>query len=400
MEHRKYAVARYPQSQARPSGEPRIDIFDQTDQQVTDIWDSNDFYSKVHLNLDWLKALMAKQPNKLAPKPIEKKARPEGYTLSEDGHTLLKVWSNVTHLVIPLGVTKIAREAALNHLYLEEVVIPPTVKIIGDKALAGCYNMQRVSIQLGPGPLQTETFRADAFKNTTGVLEIRVSGTEDRPSSLDSGIFAESKFHEVRILPENNHSSYAIGDGCFKDCHDLTRLTLGYGCSEIRSEAFFRCTSLEEVWIPRTVQWIDWEAFSHCKNIRKFEFDPASELTDSAGCCFYDNQYVTELKIPDSCKYIMIQAFCELPNLKTLVLPAGLKYLGVPPVVLYNNGDRGEDDEYEPHDYLFDRDERNLWPKDLHVYFKGTREQWDKLTQYFTDDEKRLLNANLACLGR
>lgn len=402
MEHRKYAVARYPQDLARPSGDPRIDIFDQNDNQVTEIWDSNDFYSKVHLNLDWLKKLMAEQPNKLISKK-EVKVQGAGYTLSEDGQTLMSIDRNLTRLVIPEGVTEIARGAGFAHTNLQQLVIPATVKKIGFNAFTHCTGLQKVSITLAPGEdsLSTTDYHSVPFGKCTGSLDIIATGKDDNPSQISYALFTKSSFKDIQIIGQTADSRFVIMESAFSDCKALENLTIGEGCTEIYNEAFFNCENLKAVFIPSTVTWLGMEVFSHCKNIRTFEFAKGSQLGAIDTACFYDNAYVTKIEIPDGCSQIAEQGFCELPSLRELVVPASMKYFGTPLVVIYNSGYRGEEDEedYEPYDYLFDRDDQHSkWPKNLHVTYKGTKAQWKNLIQYFTKDEKQLLS-NVTCLG-
>lgn len=404
MEHRKYAVARYPQDLSRPSGEPRIEIFDQNDSQVTEIWDSNDFYDKVRLNIGWLKKLMAEQPNKLISKK-ELKVPGLGYTLSEDGHTLIAIDRNLTRLVIPEGVTEIALGAGFNRTNLQQLVIPATVKKIGSSAFANCTGLQKVSIILAPGGDSLRATSLDLgsvpFGRCTGSLDIIATGEDSNPSQITFALFKESSFKNVQIIGQTANSRFEIWDNAFSDNKALENLTIGEGCTVIGHEAFFNCENLKAVLIPSTVTWLGMEVFGHCKNIRTFEFAKGSQLREIDTACFYDNAYVTKIEIPDGCSQIEEKGLCELPNLQELVVPASMKYFGASLDVIGNDGYRGEqdDDDYEPYDYLFDRDDRDSkWPKNLHVTYKGTKAQWKNLIQYFTKDEKRLFS-NVTCLG-
>lgn len=401
MEHRKYAIARYPEDKYNPGNSGKIEIFNQDDQQTNDIWDSNDFYSKVHLNLEWLKKLIAEQPNKVNP-VIKPEIEGKGYRLSEDGRTLLSVDGHLERLEIPAGVTVVGDGAAFNHQNLKQVIIPASVTQLGVHAFAECTGMEKISISLAPGAkLQGVGYNAKPFQNTTGLLEILVQGAETpsaEESELGWELFGKAAFHTVKIRCLNDNAKYTISDGCFSNCRRLENLEIGTGCTSIMTEAFFQCSSLKSVYIPPTVKWIGMEAFAHCTNVRSFTIAPRGALTDIDSNCFYDNPYVSEIAIPDNCNYVGMEAFHELPNLRNLIIPAGLKYLGTPPFVLYNNGSRGDGEDYEPYDWLFDRDNPDILPKNLQITFRGTREQWNKLTEYFTSNEKEFLNRHLLCL--
>ena len=56
----------------------------------------------------------------------------------------------------------------------------------------------------------------------------------------------------------------AIGDGCFRDCGELTAIFLPESLKAIGEEAFRNCTALRGIQIPESVAFIGKNAFSNC----------------------------------------------------------------------------------------------------------------------------------------
>lgn len=119
-----------------------------------------------------------------------------------------------------------------------EVVIPNSVKIIGDKAFYNCKGITSVDI----------------------------------PDSVQEiGLWA---FYECKALPHITipDSVQKIGQSAFEGCTALAAVVIPDSVKEIRSKAFAECISLTAIVIPASVQRIGIEAFYNCKSLRTVEF--------------------------------------------------------------------------------------------------------------------------------
>jgi len=106
----------------------------------------------------------------------------------------------------------------------------------------------------------------------------------------------------------------------------------GYPVTTITNRAFFQCTILEQVELPRSVVQIDQEAFSGCENLTSVSiaFDGADpvleegveysiEVNAFAGCT-----KLTSVKLPEKITRIGKSAFRGCDSLESIEIPAGV----------------------------------------------------------------------------
>lgn len=129
-----------------------------------------------------------------------------------------------------------------------EVVIPNSVKIIGDKAFYNCKGITSVDI----------------------------------PDSVQEiGLWA---FYECKALPHITipDSVQKIGQSAFEGCTALAAVVIPDSVKEIRRKAFAECISLTAIVIPASVQTIGPEAFLDCKSLRTVEIKGNTQCYSNA----------------------------------------------------------------------------------------------------------------------
>lgn len=119
-----------------------------------------------------------------------------------------------------------------------EVVIPDSVKIIGDSAFSGCKGITSVVI-----PDSVKEIGRYAFNNCAELESVTMANSVQK-----------------------------IGYCAFRDCRSLTALTIPDSVREIDNDAFAGCSALTAIVIPASVQQIGIEAFYNCKSLRTVEF--------------------------------------------------------------------------------------------------------------------------------
>lgn len=159
----------------------------------------------------------------------------------------------------------------------------------------------------------------------------------------------------------NGKPVIAIGERAFKDCRDVTSLTLGenisvvypdafYGCvslvrislpeglSYLGESAFQGCSSLTEITIPSGLSSIADYTFAYCHSLEKITFD-VKETTLLDGetrlrgvatigkSAFLDCREVKTLALPETLTGISSGAFAQMTGLTRVEINDGLDYI-------------------------------------------------------------------------
>ena len=129
--------------------------------------------------------------------------------------------------------------------YLRQIIMPSTLKNIGEQAFAFCH-LSAITI---PGSVRR--IGEEAFRRNTGLT--------------------------VAVIPD---SVEEIGKDAFNECKSLNSLMIGSGVRRIEANAFLNCKHLRKVTIPPSVTEIGCHAFGFyfqnplffegCHRIRKF----------------------------------------------------------------------------------------------------------------------------------
>ena len=164
-----------------------------------------------------------------------------------------------TVIVIPrmyegLPVTQISMSAFEENLTLEEVIIPDTVRIIGDWAFNDCISLKKVVFEGS-----VEKIEQRAFSKCISLNDINIPTTV-----IEIGDFA---FFECPITSLDLQSVVKIGEDAFYNCDSLDYVSLGTKLISIGEGAFGNCDKLNRIVIPKSVIQMGSYAFNHCNNL-------------------------------------------------------------------------------------------------------------------------------------
>ena len=290
---------------------------------------------------------------------------------SPDGKTLLcYLATNAdTAFTVPSSVTTIANYAFCDCDKLKQVTIPSSVTSIGSYAFYGCDNLAKIDFRKATGLTYFDSY---AFSGCPKLATIDLSATS--LTTIGSSAFYGNDYLTEITLPE---SVTSIGEYAFYDCDNLKKVnlknaknltTIGeqafYSCdnlTEIDLEnatslqtigqyAFQYCNALKQLTIPSSVTSIGNYAFYGCGKLAKVDFNKARDLTyigvNTFNACalttidlsatslttigssaFYDNNYLTEITLPESVILIDSYAFSYCDNLKDVSIPESLTHL-------------------------------------------------------------------------
>lgn len=143
----------------------------------------------------------------------------------------------------------------------------------------------------------------------------------------------------------------SIGDEAFKNCRELTEISIPEQVSAIGQEAFYYCTNLVGVSLSGKVTSIGSDAFYYCTELSTLNISDLSSWCninfyfqndyDEMTCVhpfYYSNKYdnrillngveITELTIPDGVKQIGAYAFYRCPNIRKVNIPDSVTSIG------------------------------------------------------------------------
>ncbi len=149
-------------------------------------------------------------------------------------------------------------DAALKYAPIKKLVLPATIKSIGDEAFSFSAieevdfdNISGHECKLGKY----------AFSHCVNLKEVWVSGYTP---CIDEGAFADCFALEKAVIPGGVQE---IGKDAFSNCAKLEDLQLPSSLTTIGGSAFWNCTSLWSLTIPENVTTIGEQAFKGCTGI-------------------------------------------------------------------------------------------------------------------------------------
>ena len=141
-------------------------------------------------------------------------------------------------------------------------------------------------------------------------------------------------YDELCIIGVNKDANKAIipnyvniiGDSVFKDCKNLTSITIPESVTDIRCDAFSGCSSLTSITIPSSVTEIYRGAFSGCSSLKSVNIPDSVtyiDISTFSGCSSLE-----QVNIPYSITNIYDYAFSGCSSLKQINIPDGVTYIG------------------------------------------------------------------------
>jgi len=223
--------------------------------------------------------------------------------------------SSLTSIAISDSVTSIGSDAFNNCSSLTSITIPDSVTSIGFSAFAGCSSL-------------TSVYTADiaAWAN------ISFANSYANPLYYAKNLYLNSELVTELIVPEytTNIRSYA-----FYNCSSLTSITLPDSLTSIGSYAFEGCSSLTSITIPDSVTSIGSSAFGGCRSLTSITLpfvgnSFAGTSNTHFGYIFGANTYYSNSSyVPPSLKTVIITkatsigfgAFYDCSRLTYMILP-------------------------------------------------------------------------------
>lgn len=234
------------------------------------------------------------------------------------------------------GTLKTIGASAFQGSALTALIIPEGVERIDSYALAGLKNIQTLTVP----------------QSVTALGEYALSASSFRAVELSAGLTAISK-------------------GLFKDCTDLNTVILPESIQTIGEEAFYNCTALYGINVPKNVTVIEKNTFRNCTLLNNICLPET--LTTIGEYAFAGDENLTKLTIPAGVAEIRQSAFSGCKGLD--IITVNTKTLAV------------GDNAFSGCSNL------------KKIYFIGTDDEWAALLKGVGSGNNCLKTANVICAG-
>ncbi len=199
-------------------------------------------------------------------------------------------------------VTKIEIDAFKGFKTITEIIVPSSVKEIGNGAFSNCTGLEKIVFEGSDC-----SFGTHIFAYSTKLSEITL------PSAL-------------KEIPKNT----------FYDCKALEEIEIPSTVTKIGETAFATCTALKDFEIPASVTSIGVNAFIRCNAVENYKVANGSIAFKSVDGMLYDAKGETLVQYPignkaekvtvkNGTKRIADGAFADNKSIKSVVFPSGLE---------------------------------------------------------------------------
>ena len=179
------------------------------------------------------------------------------------GYLAFSGCSSLISVIIPDGVTIIDNETFCECTDLTNVTIPDSVTTIDYCAFGNCDSLTSITI-----PKSVTDLDNDAFLGCSN-LNITVSTDNPNYSDIDGVLFNKDKTELVAYAKDLVCPTYivpntvkTIGAYSFSNCRYLNMLILTNGVNKTGRCAFYGCSALKKIFLPKSLTYIEASTFA------------------------------------------------------------------------------------------------------------------------------------------
>ncbi len=272
------------------------------------------------------------------------------------GNSAFSGCNKLSEITIPESVSTIERYAFKYCESLESVTIPDKVTKIDYGVFSGCTSLKEIAIGKG-----IKTVENDSFNSCEAIKSVEIKSNLSADDALNIIKYSKN-LKQISIGDNNEHLSCDKNGVLFnKDKTELIRYPSGKTDSEyvipdtvkrISANAFSFATSLDNITIPQSVEYIGANAFldtgyySDAANwdlgflyigtnlVAVDDKKVAAECrlpskTTLIAARIFEESEIVSIDIPESVKHINDYAFIRCTNLEAVDLPDNLETLGI-----------------------------------------------------------------------
>ena len=255
------------------------------------------------------------------------------------GSAVFACCTSLTSVTIPNSVTSIGGSAFKGCTNLTSIMIPDSLTSIGDSAVDDCSNLKSVNYNGTKAQWKSISGYGNVsqiIKCTDGIYAnsntIIIDSVKYRLNDDTAQVISYSgTLENITILESVTYEGFtfkvtSIGSSAFKDCTNLTSVTIPNSVTSIGDYAFEECTSLTSITIPDSVTTIGNNAFSGCSSLTSATIPNSVEsIGDNA---FQNCSSLTSATIGNNVTSIGDNAFNGCSKLKKIEIPDSVTYIG------------------------------------------------------------------------
>ena len=166
---------------------------------------------------------------------------------------------------------------------------------------------------------QITSLEDSCFKNCSNLTSITLP---EGITSLGYECFRGCSSLTSITLPEGITS---LGEYCFSGCSSLTSITLPKGITSLRAGCFSRCSSLTSITLPEGITSLRNHCFHGCSSLTSITLPKG--ITSLENACFYDCTSLTSLTLPEGITSLGDGCFSGCSSLTNISFPSSLKKL-------------------------------------------------------------------------
>lgn len=213
------------------------------------------------------------------------------------------------HIVVKDGTQTISPYAFNQCQNVKSITIPDSVKTIGKGAFESCSSLEEIYIGSGVEKIEEMPFVFEVEGLPCRSLKsIEVSKDNKHYTSVDGVLFNKEMTELIQYPTGKKQKEYVIpdsvteiGNGAFRFCNELTKLTVGKGITVIENPLLFHCENIETVILHENFRKLDGGAFKY------------------SGIRYID--------IPDSVTYLGCEAMTGCDRLETVNIGKGVSFI-------------------------------------------------------------------------
>ena len=226
---------------------------------------------------------------------------PDGVT--SIGASAFSVCRCLRSITLPDSVTSIGAAAFSHCQTLSDITIPGGVKTIEAETFSGCRSLSNITIPVG-----VKTIGAEAFSECSSLKQVTIP---DGVTSIGSAAFRQCMALESLVLPD---SVVTIGAEAFKDCIRLSSLNIPPLVYTLESGVFDSCINLMQT--ENGVTYIDKWVYRCDRSVTSVTL--RADTVGIAPLAFYGCTEMTAIEMPKTVLNIGTSAFDKCDSLTSV----------------------------------------------------------------------------------